>query len=224
MTFSLAARCARTGMFGMVVSSSSPAVAARCAHAQAGVGAAASQNVTDPALGRQMLDLMAHGASAEEAVAIAARSTPFGAYRQLTAVDGQGGVGVHIGAKTLGTHGAARSQNVVAAGNLLANPEVPARMVAAFVKTEGHLAHRLITALVAGQAAGGEAGPVHSAGLLVVERTSWPLVDLRVDWHDEDPIKALALAWEIYAPQMQAYIDRALDPSAAPSYGVPGDP
>ena len=52
MTFSLVARCAQTGRFGMVVSSSSPAVAARCAHARAGVGAAASQNVTDPRWGR----------------------------------------------------------------------------------------------------------------------------------------------------------------------------
>ncbi|MGA1275753.1 MAG: DUF1028 domain-containing protein, partial [Gemmobacter sp.] len=59
MTFSLVARCAETGRFGMVVSSSSPAVAARCAHARAGVGAAASQNVTDPTLGPRLLDLMA---------------------------------------------------------------------------------------------------------------------------------------------------------------------
>ncbi|PKP74850.1 MAG: DUF1028 domain-containing protein, partial [Alphaproteobacteria bacterium HGW-Alphaproteobacteria-6] len=58
MTFSLVARCAETGMFGVAISSSSPAVAARCAHARAGVGAVASQNVTDPRLGPRILDLM----------------------------------------------------------------------------------------------------------------------------------------------------------------------
>ena len=58
MTFSIVARCARTGQFGMAISSSSPAVAARCAHIRAGVGAVASQNITDPALGPLVLDQM----------------------------------------------------------------------------------------------------------------------------------------------------------------------
>ncbi|HSF95655.1 MAG TPA: DUF1028 domain-containing protein, partial [Thermohalobaculum sp.] len=70
MTFSIAARCSETGMFGIAVSSSSPAVAARCAHARAGVGAVASQNITDPALGTRALDLMALGARAPEAITI----------------------------------------------------------------------------------------------------------------------------------------------------------
>ena len=67
MTFSIAARCARTGMLGLAVSSSSPAVAARCAYARAQVGAVASQNITDPTLGPRLLDLMALGATAPEA-------------------------------------------------------------------------------------------------------------------------------------------------------------
>ena len=67
-----------------------------------------------------------------------------------------------------------------------------------------------------------QAGPVHSAGLLVVDRESWPFVDLRIDWA-EDPIGMLATAWEVYKPQAAAYVTRALDPSAAPSYGVPGE-
>ena len=69
MTFSLVARCARTGQFGMVISSSSPAVAARCAHVRAGVGAVASQNVTDPDLGPAVLDHLAQGLSADQALA-----------------------------------------------------------------------------------------------------------------------------------------------------------
>ena len=69
MTFSIAARCVDTGMFGIAVSSSSPAVAARCAHARAGIGAFGTQNITDPRLGPAGLDLMAKGASAEQAIA-----------------------------------------------------------------------------------------------------------------------------------------------------------
>ena len=71
--------------------------------------------------------------------------------------------------------------------------------------------------------AGGEAGPVHSAGMKLVDTVSWPVADLRCDWTDEDPIEALARLWDVYRPQLDAYVKRALDPRAAPSYGVPGD-
>ena len=88
MTFSIAARCAETGMFGVAVSSSSPAVAARCAHARAGVGAVASQNVTDPSLGARALDLLRLGASAEQVIAVLRGSAPHMEFRQILAVDG----------------------------------------------------------------------------------------------------------------------------------------
>jgi uncharacterized Ntn-hydrolase superfamily protein len=85
------------------------------------------------------------------------------------------------------------------------------------------LGDRLIAALQAGLAAGGEEGPVHSAGLLMAGDVSWPVADLRVDWSD-DPISELAALWEIWKPQMSDYIMRALNPSGAPGYGVAGDP
>ena len=95
--------------------------------------------------------------------------------------------------------------------------------VEAFEAAAGqHLGDRLIAALTAGLAAGGEAGPVHSAGMKIADRLDWPLVDLRIDWSDA-PIEALAAAWAIYRPQMAAYVQRAEDPTQAPSYGVPGD-
>jgi uncharacterized Ntn-hydrolase superfamily protein len=77
--------------------------------------------------------------------------------------------------------------------------------------------------MLAGQAAGGEEGPVHSAGLLVYETQNWPVVDLRLDWVESDPVQALYATWQVYAPQQEAYITRALDPRAAPSFGVPGN-
>ncbi len=95
-------------------------------------------------------------------------------------------------------------------------------MVRAFEAAKGHLGDRLIAALTAGLSAGGEAGPVHSAGMKIADRLDWPLVDLRIDWSDS-PIQALESAWQIYRPQMMAYVQRAEDPTQAPSYGVPGD-
>lgn len=72
-------------------------------------------------------------------------------------------------------------------------------------------------------AAGGEAGPVYSAGMKIVDKVSWPVADLRCDWTDDCPIKAIAMAWQIYKPQLDVYIQSALDPREVPSYGAPGD-
>jgi uncharacterized Ntn-hydrolase superfamily protein len=96
-------------------------------------------------------------------------------------------------------------------------------MIEAFQESAAPFPERLVRALEGGLAAGGEAGPVRSAGLLVAHREAWPLVDLRVDWTEADPIAELAAIWQGWAPQMDDYVTRALDPSLAPSYGVPGD-
>jgi len=224
MTFSISARCRRTGMLGIAVSSSSPCVAARCAHARAGAGVVATQNITDPTLGPKGLDLMAAGLSAEEALAKLRTSVTHLDYRQLALVDRNGGTASFSGAKTLGTHRIKEAANVVAAGNLLKSPDVPDRMVESFLKDEkAPLGDRLIGAMRAALAAGGEEGPVHSVGMLLVREVSWPIADLRIDWHETDPIGELARLWELWQPQMEAYVTRALNPVAAPSYGVPGD-
>jgi uncharacterized Ntn-hydrolase superfamily protein len=96
-------------------------------------------------------------------------------------------------------------------------------MVPTFEHAQGMLADRLLAAMQAAMAAGGEAGPVHSAALKIAGDLSWPIVDLRVDWADEDPIVQLDGLWQAYRPQMQDYVTRALNPTAAPSYGVLGD-
>lgn len=224
MTFSIAARCARTGLFGIAISSSSPAVAARCAHARGGVGAVASQNITDPALGPAGLDLMAAGAGAAEALARLIATSPHIQYRQLALIDGAGRTAGFSGTEILGVHAISERENAIAAGNLLANPGVPAAMVAGFAAAPGSFGSRLIAALAAGLAAGGEAGPVHSAGLYLVRAgVSWPIADLRVDWAEDEPIAALDALWRRYEPLLEDYVTRARDPSRAPSYGVPGD-
>lgn len=223
MTFSLVARCAETGMFGIAISSSSPAVAARCAYTRAGVGAVASQNVTDPRLGPLVLDKMQAGMAAPEAIAAMRKEAEHLDYRQVLAVDRNGESAIHSGGNALGIWAEAKGENVASGGNLLANAGVPQAIVDAFTASEGHLGDRLIAAMRAGLKAGGEAGPVHSAGMQLADKQAWPVADLRCDWTEECPIEAIAKAWEVYKPQLDAYVTRALDPREAPSYGVPGD-
>jgi uncharacterized Ntn-hydrolase superfamily protein len=223
VTFSLLGVDPESGRIGAVISSSSPAVAARCLAVRAGVGAAASQNITDPRLGPRLLDLLAAGAAPQQAIDEVAGSERDVSYRQLTAVDAQGRTAAYSGAHALGTHASAHGAGAVAAGNLLADTSVPARMVEAFEASRGvTLGDRLIAALRGGLSAGGEEGPVRSAGLVIGDTVAWPVADLRVDWAD-DPVEELARLWRLWEPQSDLYVQRALDPSAAPSFGVPGD-
>jgi uncharacterized Ntn-hydrolase superfamily protein len=223
MTISIAARCERTGAFGVAISSSSPAVGSRCPNVRAGVGAVSSQNVTDPSLGPTLLDALQSGLGARVALAQVSASATHPEFRQLTVVDKFGESAVYSGAKSLGINAEATARNVAAAGNMLANPNVIQAMVEAFAASaDNELADRLIHALEAGVKAGGEAGPVHSAAVLVATEVSWPTTNLRVDW-DEDPISKLRELYKVWAPQSQDYLTRALNPNSAPSYGVPGD-
>ncbi|MBO1269229.1 DUF1028 domain-containing protein [Arthrobacter cavernae] len=221
MTFSIAGTDA-AGRFGIAVTSSSPAVAARCAHLRDGVGVVSSQNITDPRLGVALLDALAAGATAQEALDGVVRDAPTIDFRQLVVLDGGGGAAVFSGAHTLGTFGEGRGANSVAAGNMLAGTGVPQAMCDAFEAADGELEVRLLTALRAGLAAGGEAGPVCSAGISVVSGHGWRDTDLRVDWH-EDPVAELGRILDIWLPQRQDYVVRGLDPAASVGYGVPGD-
>lgn len=223
MTFSLVARCSQTGMFGIAISSSSPAVAARCAFARAGVGAVASQNITDPTLGPSCLDLLESGLNAHDAIKTMQSAAAYLDYRQVLCVDKAGATAIHSGTKSLGIWQQAQAHDVASGGNLLDNEGVPQAVVDAFVASEGHLGDRLMFAMQAGLLAGGEAGPLHSAGMKIVDKQSWPVADLRCDWTQACPIANVATAWGVYKPQLEAYVQRALDPREAPSYGVPGD-
>jgi uncharacterized Ntn-hydrolase superfamily protein len=224
VTFSLLGRCDQTGRLGMVISSSSPAVAARCAHVRPGVGVAASQNVTDPRLGPALLDaLTRRGGDARAAVDEVVAGLKHAEHRQLVLLGVTGDAAVHTGAAALGTHGARLGPGCAAAGNLLAADQVLDAMIEVFVALAAEdLGDRLMAGLRAAIDAGGEAGPVHSAGLLVSGDVGWPIADLRVDWHD-DPVSELQTVWAVYRPQLQDYVTRALDPTAAPGYGVPGE-
>lgn len=222
MTFSLAVRNPTTGAFGSVICSSSPAVAARCVHLRDGVGAVHSQNITDPRLGRRLLDIMEGGSPAAHAVDRVVATDATAQYRQLVAVDALGRTAVHSGEHALGIVASHEGDAAAAAGNMLATPHVPERMVEGWAQATGSVEERLLAAFAAAMAEGGEAGPVHSAGLSVVSGHGWRVTDLRVDWSD-DPLADLAALLDVWLPQRDDYVVRGEDPAHSPGYGVPGD-
>lgn len=222
MTFSVAGVCPDTGMVGCAITSSSICVASRCAFVGSGTGVALTQNITNPNLGPFALDLMRKGQSPEAILQALAEKDRHVEWRQLGVLNLAGEGATFSGEQALGTYATAEGKNCIAMGNLLDNTQVPQAMIDSFENSSGHLAERLLIALEAGLAAGGELGPIHSAGLLVAAEPQWSVVDLRVDWHIE-PITELRMVWRNYEPQMQAYITRAQDPANSESYGVPGD-
>jgi uncharacterized Ntn-hydrolase superfamily protein len=223
MTFSLVAHDRATGAFGSVICSSSPAVAARCQYVRAGVGAACTQNVTNPALGAAALDALERGSTAAAALEQALRTDPYAGYRQVVVVDGKDAPVVHSGAMSLGVSAAQVGPDCAAAGNLLASPSVISALVSGYLDSPAEaFEERLLDGLAAALLAGGEEGPVYSAGLVVVEDVAWPVTSLRVDWHGA-PVNELRVLWKVWRQQKSDYRTRALDPTRAPSYGVPGD-
>jgi uncharacterized Ntn-hydrolase superfamily protein len=215
MTFSLAARCSQTGAFGVVITTASIAVGARCPFVRGKVGAVLTQNRTDPRLGPNGLDLLASGMSADEALGDLVRHAHVPGWRQLAVVDAKGRTAHFSGDSIVSRHGGAEGPNCVSIGNLLVSDALPQRMV------DGYMAHpgesfedRLIDSLVAGLEAGGETSPVRSAALLVAERFDFPETNLRVDDHD-DPVRELRRLWKAYEPQRARYVLRVVDPDAA---------
>lgn len=217
MTYSIAARCQHSGAFGIAITSSSICVASRCAWVSP-LGAVTTQNVTDPSLGPAGLGLLRQGLGAGAVLDLLIAGTPEPEWRQVGVVDRYGRIAHHSGARALPTAAVAQGDACLALGNLLASPDVPARMIAAYAKlADANFPERLLRALEAGLEAGGEEGDEHSAGLHVAEDYDWPVVDLRVDWHDE-PIAELRRVWGLYAPQRASYEMRARSPGSAPNF------
>lgn len=217
MTYSIAARCDKTGAFGIAITSSSICVASRCAWVGP-LGAVSTQNITDPALGPAGLALLRQGLGAGAVLELLMAGTPEPDYRQVGVIDRYGKTALHSGKEALPLAAFAQGPACIALGNLLASSDVPTHMIAAFAATAGeNLAERLMRSLEAGLEAGGETGDEHAAGLHVADTYDWPVVDLRVDWHDA-PIAELRRLWELYAPQRAAYESRARAPGTAPSF------
>ncbi|WP_172332022.1 DUF1028 domain-containing protein [Mangrovicoccus sp. HB161399] len=214
MTYSIIGLCPDTGMIGGAITTSSPAVGARCLFVEAGYGAALSQYWTDPRLGRDALGLMVGGLAPDAALG-ELMQRPYAEVRQLAALSPDGRAAHATGTQVAGAVSCATGPGCVAIGNILASEAVADAMVAAFAAAPADgpvpLAGRLLAALRAGDAAGGEVKQVSSAALKIADAQSFPLADLRID-HDADPIVALERLWALYAPDVRAYEKRALAP------------
>jgi len=216
MTFSIAGRCARTGMLGAVVTTSSIAVGSRCPYAAAGVGAVLTQNRTDPRLGPAILDRLKHGEAPEAILRQLEASDPNLGWRQLAAIAADGRAAFFNGAKITSIAKGRVGRDCVGIGNILRTTDVVDAMVESFEATAAEpLAERLMRAIEAGDAAGGELKQIKSAGLMVAHRESFPFVDLRVDL-DPRPLVQLRFLWELYQPTADEYVVRAVNPDSAP--------
>ncbi|WP_458098119.1 DUF1028 domain-containing protein [Roseomonas sp. WA12] len=213
MTFSLAARCPETGMFGIAITTSSIAVGNRCPWARAGVGAVTTQYRSDIRLGPLGLDLLASGLSAKETVAALVAGSEYPQFRQVGVVDRNGGTAFHCGTDIKGYNAGAEGPGCVSIGNVIAHDGVPAATVTGYMAARGSFAERLLAAVDAGLAAGGETQPIMSSALLIVNRYDWPLVDLRVD-HQEHPLLQLRKLWMLYEPEVEHYVTQVLRPDA----------
>lgn len=207
MTFSITARCERTGQFGIAVSTKVPAVGSICPYMKAGVGAIASQSFVNPYIGINGLKYLEKGLSAEAVKERILSEDVQSEIRQFAIVDKDGETAAHTGGKCVDWHGHIEGDQFVAAGNMLVGEETIQDMARVFEETkELKLSERLLRALEAGQEAGGDKRGRQSAALKVVSTESYPLVDLRVDEH-EDPVKELRRVYEVAKYELFPFID-----------------
>lgn len=215
MTFSIIARCERTGMFGIGIATRPMAIGAKCPFLRAGIGGLVVQANGDPRLGPLGLKLLEMGYSAGKVLAEIASSD--GAenmtWRQMAVVDKDGRTAVHTGSNNEAWAGHVVGKGFVAMGNRLTSERTATAMGEAYEKSGSEeLAERLVRALEAGRDAGGQVAGQHSAALLVVNKKSYAWVDLRADEHDE-PIGELRRLYQLYIPLIPYYDTRPSNPS-----------
>jgi uncharacterized Ntn-hydrolase superfamily protein len=225
MTFTILGRCARTGQLGGAVTTSDIAVGARVLYAEAALAVVATQHRTDPRLGPALLDRLRAGARPDAAVAQIAAATPDRHWRQLGVLDAAGDAAAYSGSRLWPVGAELADRDCLVLANMLAGNHVAPAMRDAFRGSAGDaLADRLLSALVAGEHAGGERdGALRSAALLIVARERFPFVDLRID-DARDPLACLQALWESYRPHAREFVARALAPDDVPAPEEPGPP
>jgi uncharacterized Ntn-hydrolase superfamily protein len=206
MTYSIIARDPRTGHMGAAVQTFNLAVGTWVPWARAAVGVVATQASADRRYGTSGLDLMAGGYTAEGALQALLAADPQRETRQVSMIDSAGRIATHTGACCIPEAGSCSGDTYCAQANMMANDTVWPEMAAAFESAEGPLANRLLAALDAAQAAGGDLRGRQTAALLVVDSrpSAVPLVDLRVD-HDPDPLGQLRRMLRLHEAYMLEY-------------------
>ena len=213
MTYSIVAHCPRTGQFGVGIATYSPNVGVRCPVVVPGRGAASVQAVANPELLHAARSLLAEGHCAEKVVRELRERDPYPEHRQIAVVDLYGRAFAATGTHNPAWAGHEMGDGWVCSGNVLAGPQVVSAMAHAFQADPGaDLAERLVRAVEAGRDAGGQPEGQNSAALVVCDHRPYPLVDLRVDLHDE-PERELRRLWDWFAPMVPYYTQRALTPT-----------
>lgn len=197
MTYSIVALDPTTRELGVAIATRRTAVGARVVLPIAGVGAVSSQAISNPWLGSIVLQLLSLGVPARGALEGALATDPSPQRRQLHLVDASGKAECWTGRDAPDWKGSVQGEGFSIAGNHLAGPAVVAAMGDAFTGSSGDLADRLLRALMAGEAAGGDARGKQSAALIVVKDEPFPLLNLRVD-DDVNPLNRLERILEQY--------------------------
>ncbi len=216
MTWSIIARDA-SGAFGVAIATRFFAVGALCPHAQSGVGALSTQALVNPHYGAQGLELLRKGLTAPEVVKRLIAPDEGREHRQLHVIDAAGRIAQHTGAQCVGWAGAVAGAGFSVAGNMLANEKVIQQTARAFHESKKPFAERLISALEAGEAAGGDKRGKQSAALLICSTEDYPELNLRVDDH-ADPLAELSRLYHKAHERFVPYLK--CSPSKARPWGV----
>lgn len=198
MTFSIAARCPETGMVGVGVSTALLCVGQLCPFPRAGVGAIATQSFVNPYLGLHGLDYLEQGMDAAAVRDRLAQEDAGRTLRQFSVVDRNGHSAAYTGSDCVTWCGHRTGDGYAVAGNMLVGEETIVAMAGAYEANAAEpFAERLVRALEAGQAAGGDKRGRQSAALKVMDTEDYPIIDIRVDDHP-DPVAELRRIWGLY--------------------------
>lgn len=205
-TFSISARCSRTGMLGVAVSTAVPGVGGICPFVKEGVGAIATQSWVNPYLGIDGLKLLAKGLTAQDVLDRLIGEDPGRDDRQVGVVDASGRAAAYTGSGCVEWAGHVIGDGFSVQGNMLAGAATVERMADAVAGTSPLvLPERLMIALEAGQAAGGDKRGKQSAAIKVFHQEEYPWLDLRVDEH-RHPVAELRRVFEVAKQQVVPFV------------------
>jgi uncharacterized Ntn-hydrolase superfamily protein len=206
-TFSVSARCSRTGMLGVAVSTAVPGVGGICPFVRAGVGAISTQSWVNPYLGIDGLKLLADGLTAAQALDKLMAGDPGRDVRQIGIVDGRGGSAAWSGRECTAWFGHITGPDFTVQGNMLVGEPTIKAMAEVFARGDGlDLPERLVAVLEAGQAAGGDKRGRQSAAVVVHHREEYPYLSLRIDEH-RYPVAELRRVFEVARHQLLPFVD-----------------
>jgi uncharacterized Ntn-hydrolase superfamily protein len=217
VTWSIVAVDPASGAFAVAIASRAFAIGARCPFVRAGVGAVATQSISNSYLGPRVLDGLERGAAPAAAIAAALERDAGRDLRQVHAVDRHGRAAAWTGRHCVDWAGERTGEGVSVAGNMMSNDKVVSATFDGFVASPGPLAERLVAGLDAGEAAGGDRRGRQAAALRLATTEDFPDIDLRVDDHAA-PLAELRRLLAVYRQQLEP--NRAMYPSKANPSGM----